>query len=281
MMTLSGLLQGRTSRRLVAAAACVMALGMGRSPWMASAEAQTSFADEKNIFEIRVYNITPGKMDDFVKWMEVVTKWQESVGMEILGQFAAPAQNKYVWVRQYPDEATRKRRFAAVYDSGGMKTFGPPPGYEGGDVYLTHAAKQSKLQFPGTAAALMPKSRIGAGPVIYEFRIYDVKPGTKQGFGDFMGDKMVPWQLRAWKVDVLAQLLPYAKVTGAAGGGKLDTEDRTYIWSRVFDNEHVQQEKYQMYKDPEFRSVGSPAEAGLDKVRIVILTNPTTFSKLQ
>jgi hypothetical protein len=184
-------------------------------------------------------------------------------------------------VRQYPDEATRQRRFAAVYDSGGMKTFGPPPGYEGGDVFLANAVKQSKLQYPAKLADLAPKSRTESGPPIYEFRIYNIKPGTGREFASFMGEKMVPWQLQAWKVNVLAQLLPYGKVVSGANGGKVDVEERTYIWSRIFANEQEQLEKYKMYQDPGFRSVGSPAEAGLDKVNIIILANPTKFSKLQ
>jgi hypothetical protein len=244
--------------------------------------AQAPAADAKNFFEIRVYNITAGKMDDFIKWMEEATRWQESVGMEILGQFAAPKQNKYVWIRQYPDEATRQKRFAAVYGSGGMKKFGTPTGYEGGEVFLAHAAKQSKLQYPAVPASLQHKGAGGgAAPPIYEFRIYDIKPGTGEGFANFMGDKMVPWQQRAYDVDVFAQLLPFAKVIGGSGGGKVEREERTYIWSRVFDDEKMQVEKYKMYKDPAFRSVGSPVEAGLDKPRIIILTHPTTFSKLQ
>jgi hypothetical protein len=243
--------------------------------------AQNPAADAKNFFEIRVYNITAGKMDDFITWMQAVTKWQESVGMDILGQFSAPKQNKYVWIRQYPDEATREKRFAAVYGSGGMKKFGTPPGYEGGDVYLAHPARQSKLQYPASPAALRHKSGEGGGQVIYEFRIYDIKPGTGEGFAAFMAEKMVPWQQRAYNVDVFAQLLPFSKVMGTAGGGKVEAEDRTYIWSRVFDDEKMQVEKYRMYQDPAFRSVGSPAEAGFEKSRIIILANPTTFSKLQ
>jgi hypothetical protein len=43
----------------------------------------------------------------------------------------------------------------------------------------------------------------------------------------------------------------------------------------------MQVEKYKMYQDPAFRSVGSPADAGFEKARIIILANPTKFSKLQ
>src|SRR5262245_3230943 len=108
------------------------------------------------IFEIRVYTIKPGSMDGFVNWMSAVTKWQEGVGMQIVGQFAAPEQNRYVWVRKFSDEATRKKLFGAVYDSGGMRQFGAPPGFEGGEVFLTTATKFSKMQFDPNVPKPMP-----------------------------------------------------------------------------------------------------------------------------
>jgi hypothetical protein len=243
---------------------------------------QTSPEDARNFFEIRVYTITPGRMDAFVTWMQTVTKWQESIGMQIIGQFAAPQQNRYVWIRKYPDEATRRKLFGIVYDSGGMKQFGTPPGYEGGDVYLATAPSGSRLQFTPEVPKAMPvPAGAAGGPTIYEFRIYDIKPGTADSFATYMSERMIPWQERAWRVNVFAQLVPYAKVAGASGGGKVTPEERTYIWSRIFANESERLEQYQMYKDPAFRSVGSPAEAGFDKSRIIILTNPTSFSRLQ
>lgn len=74
------------------------------------------------IFEVRVYTIAPGKLDTFARWMERADKFQESVGMRILGHFTAPEQNKYIWIRIYPDEPTRQQRFKAVYESAEWKT---------------------------------------------------------------------------------------------------------------------------------------------------------------
>jgi hypothetical protein len=238
-------------------------------------------ADAHGIFEVRVYTIAAGSMGPFVKWMEGVTRWQESVGMHIVGQFAAPDQNRYVWIRKYADEGARKKLFAAVYESGGMKTFGAPPGYEGGDVFLARAAKYSKLQFDAAAPGSMPAPRTGSGPVIYETRIYDIKPGTGDTFARYMGERMIPWQESAWKARILAQLVPYARVEGTAGGGKITPEDRTYIWIRTFADEATRVEQYKMYQDPAFAKVGPPAEAGFEKARIIIRANPTAFSKAQ
>src|SRR5438552_296939 len=73
------------------------------------------------IFEVRVYTITPGKLDTFARWMERADKFQDSVGMRILGHFTVPEQNKYVWMRIYLDEATRQHRFKEVYESAEWK----------------------------------------------------------------------------------------------------------------------------------------------------------------
>jgi hypothetical protein len=248
----------------------------------AVAAAQGGIDDAKNIFEIRVYSIASGSMDGFVKWMDGVTRWQESVGMQIVGQFAAPGENRYVWIRKYADEAARKKLFAAVYGSGGMKQFGTPPGYEDGDVFLARAAKTSKLQFDPAApkAAAMPQAT-ASGPVIYETRIYDIKPGTAGTFAAYMGERMIPWQESAWKARILAQFVPYARVAGTANGGKVTPEDRTYIWIRVFANEATRVEQYKMYQDPAFAKVGPPADAGFEKARLIVRGNPTRFSKLQ
>jgi hypothetical protein len=92
---------------------------------------------------------------------------------------------------------------------------------------------------------------------------------------------MVPWQERTYHAHVLAQFAPYARVAGTANGGTVTAEDKTYIWVRVFPNEAARVEQYKMYQDEAFRKVGSPAESGFEKARIIIRANPTTFSKLQ
>src|SRR5262245_43578957 len=45
------------------------------------------------IFEVRVYTITPGKLNTFARWMERADTFQSSVGMRILGHFTVPEQN--------------------------------------------------------------------------------------------------------------------------------------------------------------------------------------------
>ncbi|MCY4525656.1 MAG: NIPSNAP family protein [Anaerolineaceae bacterium] len=68
-------------------------------------------------FELRSYPVLPGKMDDWVKFMdEEIIPWQMSKGMCIPGSFVDKENYRYVWFRRFADEAERDRLYAAVYD---------------------------------------------------------------------------------------------------------------------------------------------------------------------
>ena len=70
------------------------------------------------IFELRQYPIRTGKRDAWVKFMdEEVIPFQMSRGMCILGSFVDEANERYVWIRRFADEAERERLYAKVYES--------------------------------------------------------------------------------------------------------------------------------------------------------------------
>src|SRR3989442_4112019 len=171
------------------------------------------------IFEVRVYTIPPGKLDTFARWMERADKFQDSVGMRILGHFTVPEQNKYVWIRIYPDEATRQQRFKAVYESAEWKTKftdAREAGFEAAEVFLTRAAKYSKLQYTDAASGRLPAPAGGAKSE-YEVRFFDIKPGMPDTFVGEMGEKMIPWQeSHPTKQRVVAQLVPYGRIGRSA-----------------------------------------------------------------
>jgi hypothetical protein len=233
------------------------------------------------IFEVRVYTIAPGKLDTFARWMERADKFQESVGMRILGHFTAPEQNKYIWIRIYPDEPTRQQRFKAVYESAEWKTKftdAREAGFEAAEVFLTRAAKYSKLQYTDAASGRLPAPAGGAKSE-YEFRFYDIKPGMLDTFVGYMGEKMIPWQeSHPTKQRVVAQLVPYGRIVR----GAVEPETGTYLWVRTFKDQASRKDKYRIYEDKAgFASVGSAGEAGFAKARAILFGNPTSFSKLQ
>ena len=75
-------------------------------------------------YELRQYEIRPGKM---AAWLELMEKeiipFQVSKGMVIAGSFRGETDDTvYVWIRRFEDEAHRERLHAAVYESDHWKT---------------------------------------------------------------------------------------------------------------------------------------------------------------
>jgi hypothetical protein len=213
--------------------------------------------------------------------MERADKYQTSVGMRIIGHFTVPEQNKYIWIRVHPDEATRQQRFKAVYESAEWKTKftdAREAGFEGSEVFLTRPAKYSKLQYRDAAAGKLP-APAGGEKSEYEFRFYDMKPGMLDSFVTYMGEKMVPWQeSHPTKQRIVMQLAPYGRIVK----GTVEPESGTYLWVRTFKDQASRKEQYKIYQDKAgFASVGSATDAGLAKVRVIYFSNPTSFSKLQ
>ena len=69
-------------------------------------------------FELRQYPLRPGQRDAWVKFMdEEIIPYQLSQGMCILGSFVDEANDRYVWIRRFADEAERERLYAAVYNT--------------------------------------------------------------------------------------------------------------------------------------------------------------------
>ncbi len=70
-------------------------------------------------YELRQYEIRPGKMNDWLKLMEeVIIPFQVANGMVIAGSFRGEDDDsKYVWIRRFESEEERERLYEAVYES--------------------------------------------------------------------------------------------------------------------------------------------------------------------
>ncbi len=70
-------------------------------------------------YEIRQYEIRPGKMAEWLKlFNEVVLPFQMSKGMVVPGVFSGEADDTmFFWMRRFDDEAHRVKLYAAVYES--------------------------------------------------------------------------------------------------------------------------------------------------------------------
>ena len=70
-------------------------------------------------YELRQYEIRPGKMDEWLKLMEEeIIPFQIEQGMVIAGSFRGEEDDSvYIWIRRFENEAERERLYEAVYKS--------------------------------------------------------------------------------------------------------------------------------------------------------------------
>ena len=70
-------------------------------------------------YELRQYEIRPGKMDEWLKLMEEeIIPFQIEQGMVIAGSFRGEEDDSvYIWIRRFESEAEREGLYEAVYKS--------------------------------------------------------------------------------------------------------------------------------------------------------------------
>ena len=90
--------------------------------WVTASE--TAWSDEMAFYELRQYEIRPGKMDAWLALMEdEIIPFQVSKGMVIAGSFRDETDDSvYIWLRRFESEAEREQLYAAVYESDHWKT---------------------------------------------------------------------------------------------------------------------------------------------------------------
>jgi hypothetical protein len=74
-------------------------------------------------YELRQYQILPGKMAQWIEFMEKeIIPFQVSKGMVITGSFRHETDESiYVWTRRFENEQQRVELYAAVYESSHWK----------------------------------------------------------------------------------------------------------------------------------------------------------------
>tara|TARA_B100000579_G_scaffold67740_1_gene50792 strand:+ start:324 stop:650 length:327 start_codon:yes stop_codon:yes gene_type:complete len=70
-------------------------------------------------FELRTYKILPGKMNEWINFMEgSIIPFQVSKGMVIHGSFTVEEDNDtYIWIRRFENEQERIALYKKVYES--------------------------------------------------------------------------------------------------------------------------------------------------------------------
>ena len=89
-----------------------------------------------SFFELRIYKVNPGKMEEWVELMEkVILPFQTSKGMVVHGSFIEKSfdqfslndgyremnrdenRNNYIWIRRFENEAHKEKLYKDVYES--------------------------------------------------------------------------------------------------------------------------------------------------------------------
>ena len=89
-----------------------------------------------SFFELRIYKVNPGKMEEWVELMEkVILPFQTSKGMVVHGSFIEKSfdqfslndgyremnrdenRNNYIWIRRFQNEAHKEKLYKDVYES--------------------------------------------------------------------------------------------------------------------------------------------------------------------
>ena len=70
-------------------------------------------------FEFRQYRVRPGKMEEWVAYMEdEIIPYQRSKGMVVVGSFVAPEEEDlFIWIRRFEDEADKEALYEATYQN--------------------------------------------------------------------------------------------------------------------------------------------------------------------
>jgi len=70
-------------------------------------------------YELRQYTILPGKMKDWVEFMEgEIIPFQVSKGMVITGSFRGEEDDSvYIWTRRFESETQREELYKNVYEA--------------------------------------------------------------------------------------------------------------------------------------------------------------------
>ena len=75
-------------------------------------------------YELRQYKILPGKMADWLRFMEQeIIPFQVAQGMVICGSFRGETDELcYIWIRRFNSESEREAQYKAVYETDHWKT---------------------------------------------------------------------------------------------------------------------------------------------------------------
>ncbi len=79
------------------------------------------------MYQLRIYDITPGRMDEFVELFHQFAAVRRELGFEIIGPWTVPDANQFVWIVGYQGPDSFEEATQAYYDSPQRAAISPNP----------------------------------------------------------------------------------------------------------------------------------------------------------
>jgi hypothetical protein len=192
--------------------------------------------DTSAVVELRQYTLHPGQREVLVELFErELVESQETVGMRVLGQFRdLDRPDRFVWLRGFPDMASRGRGLAAFY--GGLvwkahRTAANATMIDSDDVLLLRPADaESGFVLPSRRAPL------GGAPTpasLVVVTLYLLARAVDGGFVHFFDTQVAPVMIGAGAPPLARLLTKYAENDFTAL--PVRTGVNVFVWFASFD----------------------------------------------
>jgi hypothetical protein len=76
-------------------------------------------------YQLRMYQVTPGRMDEFLAIFPQVVEARRSVGFDVVGAWTVPEENRFVWI--ISTDGGIEERSKAYYASPQRRAIEPEP----------------------------------------------------------------------------------------------------------------------------------------------------------
>jgi hypothetical protein len=78
-------------------------------------------------YQLRMYDVAPGRMDDFLAIFPEVVEARRAVGFDIVGAWMIPEEDKFVWIVSTDAPGGIEERSRAYYESPLRRAIDPEP----------------------------------------------------------------------------------------------------------------------------------------------------------
>ena len=65
------------------------------------------------LYELRIYKIAPGRMDDFLAFFEGVARVVERCGIQFVAAWRTVGRDEFVWIRAFKNQVDKQQKLAA------------------------------------------------------------------------------------------------------------------------------------------------------------------------